>query len=99
MTPVILSEGRWFDAEQARKWVRETRDTTGYPEKRWTLWRTRLGGYVLQSDRFEPFAPDEEDWQQESIVEVDSATALVWLLSRNLDLPEDLAELKDELEV
>lgn len=95
MKPVFVQGAEWFDADHATKWTRLDYDDIGIPFRRNTLWHTRHAHYVLETEK-----PDRHDnWERTDIETLDNESALVWLMLRDLELPDDLAELQRTMEI
>ncbi len=91
----MLPDGRWFDAEQAESWQHKETDELGSVLRREVLWITRMAAFVLE--RWRPGYSGEEDTliDRSYITETE---AVSWFLTRRVEVPESLAQLRDELE-
>ena len=92
--PVMLPDGRWFDAEKAESWKHDVTDDINAAIAREVLWITRMGVFVLE--RWRPDFLDELALIDRSYIT--ETEAISWFLTRGVDVPESLAQLRDELE-
>ena len=94
--PVMLPDGRWFDAEQAEHWQHSDTDDSESGIGREVLWITRMRVFVLERWSSPRFPDDKESLIDRSYIT--EREALSWFLTRGVDVPEPLAQLRDELE-
>ncbi len=91
----MLPDGRWFDAEQAESWQHKETDEIGVVVRREVLWITRKATFVLESWRPGSFLEAETLVDRSYVTDLE---AVSWFLTRGMDVPEPLAQLRDELE-
>ena len=98
MNPVVLEDGRWFDADHATQWDREFEydPSESGSLARQVLWRTKRGAFILEHWTYNSWEGSEDLYKRESIPE---EVGIVWLLSANKDVPEDLLQKVREIEL
>lgn len=97
MSRIVLPNGQWFDPDTAVQWSAEAgRHSDGDPVAMETLWRSKLGTFVVQ--RVEYSYSDAEDTVSFSFKT--DGEAVAWLLRNGCeDIPDDLLDHVGELEI
>jgi len=93
----MLPDGRWFDAEQAERWQHGEPDHSESGIGREVLWITRKRAFVLERWSSRRFDDEKETLIDRSYIT--ETEAISWFLTRGVDVPESLAQLRDELEM
>ena len=98
MTPVVLTDGTWFDSDQATKWERnyELEEPDENELVRQVMWRTRNGVFILENWHYSALHDCEFLHRRAQITE---KRGIMWLLSNSQDIPDDLRAKVQDLEL